>query len=72
MGLALAVAGVLAVTVGVATFAIRAPRCPGCGRPGVGEARAIADTQPSLVELIYRCRPCDLIVGRRTLGHPGE
>ena len=70
-GLVLAVAGVLAFTVSVGVFVLRAPRCPRCGRPGVGEAREIADADPFLVELVYRCVVCDGILGRRTLGQPG-
>jgi hypothetical protein len=72
LGVVAAVVGVLTFTLGLGVLVLRAPRCPGCGRPGVAEARAIADTCPSLVEVVYRCRACDTVVGRRMLGHPGE
>lgn len=72
LGLVLAAGGVLAFAVGLGTAVLRVPRCRGCGRPGVAEARQIADVRPALVELVYRCRPCDAVVSRRTLGHPGD
>jgi len=72
LGLVLAAGGVLAFTAGLGAFVLRVPRCPGCRRPGTAEAREIADTHPSLVEVVYWCRACDRVVGRRTLGHPGE
>jgi hypothetical protein len=43
LGLVLAVAGVLAFTVRLGVFVVHGPRCPRCRRPGVGEAREIAD-----------------------------
>ena len=70
LGLVLAVAGVLAFTVSLGVFVLHAPRCPRCRRPGVGEAREIADADSFLVELVYRCVVCDGLLGRRTLGHP--
>jgi hypothetical protein len=70
LGLILAVAGVLAFTVSVGMFVLHTPRCPRCRRPGVGEAREIADADSFLVELVYRCVVCDGVLGRRTLGHP--
>ena len=70
IGLVLAVAGVLAFTVSVGVFVLHAPRCSRCRRPGVGEAREIADADRSLVELVYRCVVCDGVLGRRTLAHP--
>jgi hypothetical protein len=72
LGLILAAGSVLAFTVSLGVVVLRVPRCPGCGRPGVAEARQIADVHPALVEVIYRCRACQVVVGRRTLGHPGE
>lgn len=72
LGLVLAAGGVLAFTVSLGLFVLHAPRCPRCHRPGVAEAREIADTHPFLVEVIYRCGACDWVVGRRTLGHPGD
>jgi hypothetical protein len=70
LGLVLAVAGVLAFTVSLGVFVLHTPRCPRCRRPGVGEAREIADAHPFLVELVYRCVVCDGVLGRRTLGYP--
>lgn len=72
VGLVLAAAAVLAFTVGLGVVVLRVPRCPGCGRPGVGEAVQIADVHPALVEVVYRCQACQVVVGRRMLGHPGE
>jgi hypothetical protein len=72
LGLVLAVGGVLALTVGLGVAVLRVPRCPGCGRPGVGDAVQVADVHPALVEVVYRCQACRVVVGRRTLGHPGE
>ena len=68
----LTVAGaLLAFTVGLGAIVLRVPRCSACGRQGVGEARAITDADPSLVEVIYWCRACHTSLGRRALGHPG-
>jgi hypothetical protein len=71
LSLVLAAAAVLAFAVGLGIFILRVPRCPRCRRPGVGEARAITEDHPSVVEVIYRCRACHARVGRRTLGLPG-
>ena len=46
LGVVLAAGGVLAFTVGLGVAVMRVPRCRGCGRPGVAEARAIADVDP--------------------------
>jgi hypothetical protein len=53
LGLILAAGSVLAFTVSLGVVVLRVPRCPGCGRPGVAEARQIADVHPALVEVIY-------------------
>ena len=70
LGLALAGAGVLAFSVGLGAFVLRAPRCPGCERPGQPEAREIARADSPLIELVYRCRRCGQVFGRRTVVHP--
>ena len=70
LGLVLAGAGVLAFSVGLGAFVLREPRCPGCQRPGRSEAREIARGDSPLIELVYRCRPCDQVFGRRTVVHP--
>jgi hypothetical protein len=70
--LILAAGAVLAFTLGLGAFVLHAPRCPRCGRPGVGEAREAAHPHLALVEVIYRCLVCDGVLGRRTLGNPGE
>jgi hypothetical protein len=72
LGLILATGGVLAFAVTLGVFVLHSPRCPRCRRPGVAEAREIADTHPFLVEVVYRCGACDEVFGRRTLGFPGE
>jgi hypothetical protein len=71
LGLVVAAGSVVTFTMGLGVIVLRPPACRGCGRPAVGEARAIADAHPALVEVIYRCRRCDARVSRRTLGHPG-
>ena len=72
LGLIVAAGAVVAFTVALGALVLRVPRCPGCGRPGVAEARTIADAHPSLVEVVYWCRACHVRVGRRTIGNPGE
>jgi hypothetical protein len=71
LSLVVAVAAVLAFTVGLGIVVCRVPRCPRCRRPSVGEARAIAEHHPSIVEVMYRCRACRTRLSRRTLCDPG-
>ena len=71
-GLVAAAVGILAFVIGLGVLVLRVPRCPGCRRPGVAEARALADAHPALVEVFYECRACGIVVSRRTLGYPGE
>ena len=70
LSLVLGGAGVLAFSVGLGALVLRVPRCPGCERRGQPEARAIAGADPTLIELVYWCRPCDRVFGRRTVVHP--
>ncbi len=71
-GLVAMVGGLLAFVIGLGVLVLHVPRCPGCRRPAVAEARAVADAHPALVEVCYECRACGIVVSRRTLGYPGE
>ena len=71
-GLVAMVGGLLAFVIGLGVLVLRVPRCPGCRRPGVADARTIADAHPALIEVLYECRACGIVVSRRTLGYPGE
>ena len=72
VGLVLAAAAILAFTFGLGVVVLRVPRCRAAGGRAWGSAWQIADVHPALIEVVYRCRACQVIVGRRMLGHPGD